>query len=50
VVVGAEPRHEVVVGAVADGDREREERTKYSADREREERTGVGKKTQWRKR
>jgi hypothetical protein len=34
----AEPRHGVVTGAVADGDREREERT------------GVGKKAQWRNR
>jgi hypothetical protein len=36
--VGAEPRHGVVAGAVADGDREREEMT------------GVGKKAQWKKR
>jgi hypothetical protein len=46
---GAEPRHGVVAGAVADGDREREERTRCCADRERE-RIGVGKKVQWRKR
>jgi hypothetical protein len=33
---GVEPRHGVVAGAVTDGDREREERTRCNADRERE--------------
>jgi hypothetical protein len=32
---GAEPQHGVVTGAVTDGDREREERTRCSVDRER---------------
>jgi hypothetical protein len=45
---GAELRHRVVVRAVADGDREREERTRCSVDRERGERIGVGKKARWR--
>jgi hypothetical protein len=39
----------MVAGAVTDGDREREERTRCSADREREERIGVGKKARWRR-
>jgi hypothetical protein len=43
-MAGAELRHRVVVGAVTDGDREREERTRCSVDRERGERTGVVKK------
>jgi hypothetical protein len=34
--VGAEPRHGVVARAVADGDQEREERSRCSVDRERE--------------
>jgi hypothetical protein len=40
----------MVAGAVTDGDREREERTRCSVDQEREERIGVGKKARWRKR
>jgi hypothetical protein len=37
-MVRAEPWHGVITGAVADGDREREERTRCSADQERERR------------